>query len=63
MNMPSPLSPVFHAHDNAVPELCQEEKHKILYFIRLVTDLNAKYSVSFKTVSGPAEGGSTGKTS
>jgi hypothetical protein len=43
--MRSPLSPDFQAHHNAVMAACQEEKHKILYFIRLVTVLNAKYRV------------------
>jgi hypothetical protein len=43
--MRSPLSPDFQAHHNAVMTACQEEKHKILYFIRLVTVLNAKYRV------------------
>ena len=32
--------------------LVKRENHKILYFIRLVTNLNAKYSVSLKNVSG-----------
>jgi len=49
--MHSPLSPVFQAHHNAVIVACQEEKHKILYFIRIVTDLTAKYCVSCKFVT------------
>ena len=32
--------------------LVKRENHKILYFIRLVTNLSPKYSVSFKSVSG-----------